>query len=168
MAERRLTRSELAHLTSSPQKNSGQTGRKRDRRRVQSVFDLHCLEKIQSLFEDLDDCRRRGAEQLKQRVEEYIRSSSGESLQQTSSSSAATSLSERLRNDLLHAARAQTQPLISAGKRRTIQLELLKKDISVILEKFEMKRWECLIPNGSYPLPPEAMEKASPASLAGR
>jgi histidinol dehydrogenase len=167
MAERRLTRSELAHLTSSPQKPIGQTSRKRGKRRVQSVFDLHCLEKIQALFEVLDECRRHGAEQLKQRVEEYVRSASGESLQPTSSSSAATSLSERLRNDLLQAARAQA-PMISAGKRRTMQLELLKKDIYVILEKFEMRRWECLIPDGSYPLPQEAMEKASPASLAGR
>jgi hypothetical protein len=143
-------------------------GRNRDRRRVQSVFDLPCLEKIQLLFEDLDECRRKCAEQLKQQVQQYVRSVAGEAPQPSSSSSAATSLSERLRNDLLQAARAQAPPIISAGKRRTMQLELLKKDISSVLEKFEMRRWNCLVPTGSYPLPPEVMEKASPASLAGR
>ena len=69
------------------------------------------------------------------------------------------SLLERLQKDKAEASTPAQKIIVSNSQRWVMQLDIMKKHIHNILMKNNMKGWNCMIPNSSYPLSREEMEK---------
>jgi hypothetical protein len=106
IAERRLTRSGLLTSESSaslPAKGPNSSNNifqfknfdfENYTPQVKSVFDVACLEKIHSLFEDIDECRKQSVDKLKALIEEHVKTiAAAETAAAAAATSAATDTS---------------------------------------------------------------------------
>ena len=69
------------------------------------------------------------------------------------------SLMERLHKDKAETNAPAQEIVLSNSQRWVMQLELMRKHMKSILMKHSTKEWSCMMPNLSYPLPKEEMEK---------